>query len=274
MKTKIIITLAVAAILSSCKEKIDLKLDSSASRLVVEGSVTNELKKHTITLSRSTDYFNQGASPKVSGATVSVNDGSCTYQYEEIQAGVYESVEAYAGVPGNTYNLNITIDGNFYTASSTMMHVTTVDSIRLERAYIPIQPGVILDPEKNYYNILIFCQEPGNTADYYMMDAYKNGVLLTDTVTKKGISDDLFFNGSYLNAMKALQIVADKGDTITFRLSNIEKDYVLFLNALHMGTISGSPFAGTPANLSGNISNGAFGYFYAASVSSAINVIK
>jgi hypothetical protein len=253
---------------------MDITLDHSAAKIVVEGSVTNELKHQSIRLTQSTDYFYNDHSPAVSGATVIVTDGSNSYKFNESEPGMYYSESAFAGVPGNTYELNITYESKTYTASSTMQVVVPIDSIGLEKASLPIEPGVILDQNKSYYNILLYCQEPGATENYYMMDAYKNGKLITDTINKKNITDDLMYNGSYIYGVKSLQIVSDPGDTIMFQLSSIDRQYCLFLVALRESGMNGSPFTGPASNAVGNISNGALGYFYTAAVSKSTNIVK
>lgn len=260
--------------MTSCKEKMELTLGQSSSKIVIEGSVTNEIKHHSVRISMSTDYFYNDQSPKVSGAIVMLSDGTNEYVYKEETPGIYNSEIEFAGVPGSTYKLSVEYKGQTYTASSTMISVPSIDSIGLEKALIPIQPGVILDPDKNYYNILLYCQEPAGTSDYYLMDAYKNGVLLTDTITKKGFTDDAFYNGSYINGVKALQIVADPNDTITFQLASIEKQYCYFILALRDAGMSGSPFTGPPSNIIGNVSNGGLGYFYATAVSLKTRVVR
>ena len=98
--------------------------------------------------------------------------------------------------------------------------------------------------------------------------------MITDTITNKGFSDDLLYNGSYISGTKTLQVDAQAGDTITFQLSSIEKNYYLYVRGINELAINGSPFAGTPSNVVGNISGDVFGYFYAAAVSSSSIVIQ
>lgn len=273
MKTTILKIAVLLMVLAGCKEKIEIDLEQSEPRIVIEGSVTNELKKHIVKVSRTTAYFNSRPS-LVSGAFVSISNGEELYMLNETEPGVYVAEEAFAGSPGNTYTLNVVVGGQKYSATSKMVAVPEVDSIKLEKGTNPLSPGVILDPDKTYYNILLYCQEPGNIKNYYLMDAFINGIIATDTVTKKGISDDMMFNGMYVTGTKTLQVAANIGDTITFSLESIDMDYYMFILGIHDALMNGSPFAGTPANVKGNISNGAFGYFYAACISNASCVVK
>lgn len=274
MKKIILMALTIGLFAAGCKEKMELTLDQSSSKIVIEGSITNEFKQHVVKISQSTDYFYNNQTPAASGASVSVSDGSNAYIFTESLPGTYISETAFAGIPGKTYQLNVNYNNETYTAQSTMIPVAIVDSIQLEKADMPIQPGVILDPDKNYYNILLYSQEPGETENYYMMDAYRNGVLQTDTLSKKFIADDMIYNGSYVYGAKMIQVEANTGDTIEFQLASIEKDYCMYVFAIQGSTMGGSPFSGPPSNFQGNISNGGLGYFYATAISSKAAIVK
>ncbi len=54
----------------ACTERIDLELESTGPRLVVEGAVTSDLARHQIQLTVSSDYFSNKAPAGYSGAIV------------------------------------------------------------------------------------------------------------------------------------------------------------------------------------------------------------
>ena len=62
--TAFIIT-AIAAFLWNCSERIELELDSTYTRLVIEGSVTTDTMAHWVRLSTSSDYFYNQLAPAV-----------------------------------------------------------------------------------------------------------------------------------------------------------------------------------------------------------------
>jgi hypothetical protein len=274
MKTTFFKILIIAAVLTGCKEKIDLNLNTSASKIVIEGSVTNELKKQKVMISRTTGFFSQGQIPRVTGATVTIDDGQNQFLLKETDPGIYYSETAFTGVPGKTYTLTVNVNGQSFFATTSMIPVTQVDSIAIEKATNQLNPDMVLDPKKQWFNILLYCQEPGYMKNFYLMDAYKNGKLMTDTITKKGFSDDMLYNGSFIDGTKTLQVDANIGDSITFQLSSIDQQYYQYLRGIYETVINGSPFAGPPSNVKGNISGGAFGYFYAAAVSFGTKVVK
>lgn len=274
MKTTIWTLAAITLLISSCSEKIDLSLDASEKHLVIEGSITNDLKHHSVKITQSTEYFYNQAAPVVSGAMVTVSDGSQEFIYVQKQPGLYESLDEFQGIPGRTYTLTVRYDGKEYKASSIMTAAPALDSIELEFALMPLDPGVIWEPNKTYYNILIYAQEPGEYQNFYMFDALKNDSMLTNKITEKKFAADFAYNGAYLKGIKALQVQAQKGDTITFLLSSIDKAYYQFLTGLQISAMNGSPFVGPPANAKGNVSNGAFGFFYTSATNRKITVVR
>jgi len=115
----------------SCQEEIDLNLkDEKFSRLVVDGSFTNEFQRQTVYLSKTANYSANEPSPKVSGAIVSISDGIKIFNLSETAPGVYQT-DSMTGEVGKTYNLTIDYNGKTYNAESKMNPVTKIDSIRL-----------------------------------------------------------------------------------------------------------------------------------------------
>lgn len=266
MKTTFFLLLACVVFLSSCSEKIDIELKEASSKIVIEGSITNKSGQHEVRVTRSLGYLDGNATPAVTNAQVSISDGTQLFTLSHTGNGRYKTDPGLCGVPGKTYTLRVVVDGIEYTASERMNPVTPIDSLAVLKAYMAIQPGVIWDEGKLYYNIGVFCQEPGAETNFYMFDLYRNGVLFTDTITKKFFSDDGFINGSYIQGMNVLQIDANPGDSVRLVMSSVSRDYYYFMYGVIQAGMSGNPFAGQPSNVAGNISNGALGYFRASAV--------
>ena len=248
---------------SSCTERIDIKLDDTFTRLVVEGKITDDSTEHTVTLTRTTSYFYNQPAPRVEGAQVSLSDEENVFHLTETKAGVYKT-EKMAGIIGRTYTLNIElaeeINGHSsYTAADKMMPVGVIDSIKLH--YID---------QWEVWEIRLFAQEPPTT-DFYMFNWSKNGKLVTDTIDEVNVSDDKFFNGSYSNGIGVGWFQEERederlhpGDLVTLIMSTITEKYANFVWEIQDETGYNSPlFSGPPANVSSNISNGALGYFAA-----------
>jgi len=73
--------LSIVAILSSCTEKIELELDSTFERLVVEGHITTDTTSHWVRLTHSKDYYSSQPSSLISYAQVELTDGSLSIAF-------------------------------------------------------------------------------------------------------------------------------------------------------------------------------------------------
>ena len=272
----LITILLISALAVSCTEKIDIKLDSSFVRLVVDGSISTDTIAQTVLLSTTSSYYYNQSSPKVTGATVSITDGTLTFNLKETSPGVYNTEPSVHGINGHTYTLNIKLAspiGGFsdYTASSKLNQVTKLDSISL-----------LFHPEwsKNgIWEVKCYVLEPP-TVDFYRFMISRNSQMLTDSLSEWFVTDDKLLNGNYTNGIGigfldqgSPDQGLKEGDIITVTVNGIGKGYFDFVTDAQVELRGSNPlFSGPPANVKGNISNGAIGYFAAYSVtrSSAI----
>jgi hypothetical protein len=256
----------------SCTETIEVEVDSSFTRLVVEASVTTDTMVHAVRLSTTSDYFNNKPAPAVTGAVVSISDGQSTWIFVEssTEAGHYYSAPDFYAVPGNTYsleisNVDIDMDGisEQYSANSKLNSVNPVDSISIE----------YINSFFSGYQVRIYALDSPK-ADFYSFKVLKNGFLLTDTLTEMIVQNDEFFNGGYTYGIPSQFLNDDKpdehvylGDTITFELNGITEEYYNYVIEAQSQIFPQTPlFSGPPANVSSNISNNAIGFFVAYSV--------
>ena len=254
----------------SCTERIDIQLDDSYARLVVDGSITTDTMIHTVELRTTSSYYYNEPAPMVSGAHLSITDGTHTFTLKEDKAGVYQTDSAVYGIAGQTYILNIklanAIGGHTdYSAVSTLNPIVPLDSVSL-----------LFHPDwakKGIWEVKCYVQEPP-TIDFYRFLILKNRMLLTDTLNEWFVTDDKFFNGNYTNGATVayLQQASAKeglipGDTVTVEVNSIGKDYYDFVTEAQTELRGSNPlFSGPPANVKGNINNGAVGFFAAYSV--------
>ena len=260
--------------LYSCTERIDISLDDSAVRLVVEGSITTDTMSHKILLSSTSGYFYNQPPQPVSGATVTVSDGENILDLTEVSPGVYQTAPSVHGIEGKTYTLNIKLNkqiGGFsdYTASSKLYPVAKLDSVNL--LYHPDWSSA------GIWEVKCFVQDPPS-ADFYRFLISRNDTMITDTLDEWFVTDDRFFNGNYVNgitvgyldqSIKEQRLIP--GDSMLVEMNNTGEGYANFLWESQSEIIGSYPlFTGPPANIKGNISNGAIGFFAAYSVSRAI----
>jgi len=274
---KIVRIIIVSAILFSlfgqCTERIDVKVDSTYTRLVVEGYVSTDTMSHFVKLTTTRDYFYNNPSPGVPNAIVRIDDGETITELKESadQPGKYLTDPDFYGEPGKTYTLmisNVDVDGDGileeYIASSILNPVNEIDSIALEH---------IGSNHFSVYQVLVYAWDSPEK-DYYAFKVHKNNKLMTDTLYELIVQDDEFFNGNYTYGIPSQffdqykeEEVIHNGDTITFEINGITEEYYNYVTEALSEIYTQTPlFSGPPANISTNVSNGAVGFFVAYSV--------
>jgi hypothetical protein len=273
---KIVIILLLALMAAACTERIDIKLDDSYIRLVVDGSITTDTLAHTVVLTKTTSYYFNQPAPMVTGATVSISTGVIRYDLKEVKPGVYCTEPTVYGIAGSIYTLNIRLSAQLggyteYTASSTLNPVSPLDSVML--LYHPDWS------ESGFWEVRSFFQDPP-TKDYYRFLLSRNNEILSDTLDEWFVTDDIFLNGNYAYDIPVAfldQSTGDErlisGDLLTVEMNSIGKDYAEFLLDAQSELMGSNPlFGGPPANVKGNINNGAIGFFAAYSISRAATI--
>ncbi|MGB0422708.1 MAG: DUF4249 domain-containing protein [Flavobacteriales bacterium] len=277
IKTTVLYTLLASFILTSCTEPIQLDLnEGDAQRLVVNGWFTNVPGKQRVDLTLTTSYFEPEVAPKVSGALVSVTDGTTTWNLNEVEPGIYQPAPEVVGEPGNTYTVNIEHNGKEYNASAFMRDSNPIDSLHV-RILDPLEEFGF--PDDPYYSVRLWTQEPEGLGDAYMWYTYVNGEGIRDTLRELTIGDDSPFDGALVENIEIdyvdIESEAVMGDTLLLEQWNIGFDSYEILNEILTQTaFQGGIFDAPPANVSTNISNGALGMWGVASIESKQTIIN
>jgi hypothetical protein len=257
----------------SCTEIIDLPLDESEIKLVVEGTITTDTTTHTILLTQTTGYYYDKSPPPVTKARVVIDDGETTFVLTEKASGVYQTANNFYGIEGKTYTLKIELDAPLngfkeFSASAYMHNVVTLDSVKAE-----FRSGF---GEQGIWEVKCWLQDPPTT-DFYRIELLRNNVVITSNIGKWITSDDSFFNGQYLSGTTIAFLSQNReserlvsGDVLGVKLFRISREYYNFIEDVKTELRGSNPlFSGPGANVRGNISNGAIGFFTAYPVSRA-----
>ena len=281
MKKLIYTLVASYLLLTACTERIDIEVDQSYKRLVVEGYLTLDSVRHMVKLSKSADFFDGTEMPPVENATVYIGWDNSSVLLTEEEPGMYFTPDDFFTKEKTVYTLdisNVDVDGNgtneTYTARDSMARVLPIDSVRLDK----VQFGPPENPQQ-FVRVLLYAWEPPER-NFYIFKALRNGEPLDEGLTDWNLSNDELFNGNYTSGTDVKWInqsdstlLINNGDIITLELIQITQDYFTFLNGANLESFGSFPlFSGPPANIQGNISNGALGYFatWATSRSDAV----
>lgn len=159
-KNRSIFILLLCVLLTSCAESYTLQSDNYEEALVVEATITNELKTQEIKLSKTARLEDDGVAIE-SGASVIVKDNLGTvYPFIE-KDGIYVSENPFQATANTTYTLEIkTKDGKVY--ESTNATLTT------ENPIIDVTPAVVTDSKEGRgVEIRVTNYDPTNTSKYY-----------------------------------------------------------------------------------------------------------
>jgi hypothetical protein len=252
--------------LTQCTERIEIELDQSFTRLVIDGGLTNDSAHHMVRLTTSTGYFVNQEPPPVKGANIVFNDGIKQFTLNELndQPGYYAFPVKYALTPGTTCRIYIKLKesvGGVQNYSATTQMADTrfrLDSIQME-----------YNERFDFWLVKVYALDPP-TKDFYKFDTYLNGINGNDTVSRSTATPDRFFNGNYTNGFAVAFFEGElltTGDTITLAMSAITEDFYNFYSELRSESGFRNPlFAGPPANIRSNLVEGGLGYFWTRNV--------
>ncbi len=281
---KLIFIFTALIVLSSCSERYNLETNTYEESLVVEATITNELKTQEVKLTKT--YRLESYGPTVeTGANVYVSD-NLGNQYTFVEnSGIYKSVNPFQALPGRSYQLHFTTS-NGKTYESTPEQTPTATQIQ------DITKEVITKDGVRGVQMSAQSFDPTNTSKYYRYEyeethkiiapkyvnrkivylGYQNLILVqrTDDVStcfKTNFSSDLIFtNTNSLSEDRVnhpIRFIDYKNYIIANRYSILVKQYVQNLKSYNyfqtLKLISGNGNSvlsqNQPGFLRGNLTN-------------------
>jgi hypothetical protein len=272
----------VIVTLLSCERTIDFDLDDVTPKVVVEATIENGTPP-VVFLSKSVAYFStinldSLTSGFIHNAEIYVSNGVLTHKLKEYAVPIlpgsiynyyYYSIDssslatAFTGELDHTYTLRIVTGGEEYTASTRIPRITKrIDSLYWKQAPANSPPEKV--------SLMIRATDPPGLGDYVRYftkqnsDPFYPGLnsVFDDQVIDNSTYDVIVERGVDRNVDQPEGFTFfDKGDTVTLKLSNIDKATYDFWRTMEFTYLSvGNPFS-SPTRVLSNISNGALGYF-------------
>lgn len=267
----ILVSFSTLATLVSCEKEYILQTNPADAKVVIEGLVTDKPGYHYVKVTRSTDFYGTGQTPRVTDAVVTVTDDEgVTTEFvhnpndHPDSAGYYKPVAPFVGMQGKTYRLVVAIGGQEYQGEDTLYPVTTIDSLTYQ-----ISEEEQSDPEHpgRYYEVLIYTREPQETRDFYLFNFYRNDSLTLANPEDIYFTDDVVL-AEAINGI-TMPIYFSKGDKATVEAFSISRQAYVFFNDLSiLLNNDGGMYSPPPANCRNNLTNGALGFFRASAVTS------
>lgn len=270
---------------TGCLESLEWDYEDRATNsIVIEGGITSAPGPQRIVLRRTQDVIVEGPGPGETGAEVQVSDGTTSWVFHHTGEGVYESDSAMTGRPGETYFLTVEVDGTEYEAEAFMPKAIPLQPIELSK-----WTGDFVDSNdtryaltyrSNFgvpaaYNYIIELTIPSNVSDNYHegweMPDWMEEVLSTP--------DRILIDSTYYlhPGLEPPALFAYGESTYAgFPIGTICKETFYSMSQEHYAFIRAmlsetewrglGPFGYVPADVPGNISNGAYGYFWASDI--------
>lgn len=182
----LLVSIALAS--NACVEEFEFGTQNFEDILVVESTITNELKFQEVSVSRTFRLEQDGPVPE-QNAEVVVTSGNeqVTYLFEETSPGKYVSTTMFEAEANTSYQLEITTaDGESYTSLPvTLPQVTQIDNLTAER--------VVNDQGVEGVGILVNSFDPTGNANFYRYEfeeTYQVIPPLFSCITLEVVSND------------------------------------------------------------------------------------
>jgi hypothetical protein len=275
--------LFAAILLSACEKNITIDAQSAEPLLVVEATIENN-EPPVVILSRSLNYFGK-LSPQdlfnsfVRGATVDVSNGTHTHRLKEYTVPLgggyslsYYSIDsanlstAFTGEFNKQYRLNISAEGKSYFATTNIPTITRrIDSLWWK----PVPQS----PDTNWVAVMVKAYDKPGLGDYIRYFTKRNREDFLPG--EPSVFDDDVIDGTTYELQVGrgqdrnnpstdgdYRYFFRRGDTITFKISQIDKATYDFWRTMEFTYQSiGNPFSSPVKVLSNIQGNKALGYF-------------
>ena len=289
---QLILLIIVSALFFSCEKNIDFSLNKVDAVLVVDAQIENG-QAPTVALSKSLDYFG-AISPQilansfVHGAEVTMTNGNVTHTFKEYTVPLgngyfiyYYGIDsanlatAFVGEFNKQYNLTVKAEGKVYTAKTTIPVLAKI----FDSLWTKLPPPNVDTSKRILMARAIDPPGLGNYVRYFTKKNRERFLPGFNSVFNDEVVDGTTYQGQVDQGIDRNNPIPtgddrlfSRGDTISFKLSNIDKATYNFWNTWEFNQQSiGNPFS-QPGKVIGNISNGALGAFcgYASQVATVI----
>ena len=295
MKIRALLPMLLVAmvLLSACEKDITLNLKGTPPVLVVNGWVTNKpmanLAAQTgnlgyllqpgangpitykscfvVKLTTTASYYSSDSTPAVSGALVLISGSDNPTRKDTLKenpkfSGIYLGDSTTVGKVGVTYSLFIQANGQVYTAQDQLDSIAKIDS-----AQVTVNTG-----KRTGYRVTYYTRNVVGVDSYYLFNYYRNDTLINSPTTI--YADEALasiINPDDPELSQESPFLYQSGNTSYVEIFSLSKTLFTYYSQLAQQLSTSGPgggfavvFGTIPANVQGNISNGAQGFFQAS----------
>ena len=254
---KNIFILVSTLLLFSCQKVIDISPNNGDEKVVIQGNLYNDSIVYVV-VTKSTGYLNKTKPLSISTAVVMLSDGNGASEvltWNSVKQR-FESV-VMKGVINDNYTLKVDLEGKSYSATSELLFLDPVDSIKV------IKQGATIFSEEGYY-MKLYGTIPTNIPKYYLFKGYSNDSLLS------GINDIHFADNKYVSGKLDgidMRYKCKPNETAKLKIYSLTLPAYKFYEAANLQLNNDGGFFSTPAaNVPSMFNNGAIGLFQCSAV--------
>jgi hypothetical protein len=260
--------------LSACEKDIDIKLNETEPKLVVDGQIEAG-QSPRIVLTQSLDYFGiidpsilRSSFVREADLTILSDGQTFTLVEDSLAVGAnklyYFTLPSLKGQVNKSYTLTIRTGGETYTATTTIPALNRrIDSVWSE-------PAKVDGDSVSYARLMMKVTDAPGLGDYIRYFTRRNNepfypgfnsVFDDQVVDGKTYTVNIPRGVNKNEPLEEKDLFFKKGDVVILKLSQIDKTTYDFWRTFEFNFQSiGNPFS-SPIKVLGNVSNGALGYF-------------
>ncbi|WP_055445642.1 DUF4249 domain-containing protein [Lacinutrix mariniflava] len=198
-KNSYIFILIFSFLALSCREEIELETDTFESVLVVEATVTNELKHHEIKISRTSVLEETEQIIENNADVIIVDNAGNSFNFSQNTEGVYISDNLFEALPNVEYTLEInTTNGATYSSNQqTLTPISQIDNLYAEFVNDDVKgPGVqiFVDSENSNPNTQYFRYDFEETYKIVAPHDYPVGVNFYNYETSPSLCRPVYYD--------------------------------------------------------------------------------
>ena len=279
--------LGLALLATACTEEITMDMPEGRKSPVVEGSITDEFKRHEVILSYSSEMYDTDDPEMISGAEVYVRIGSDTiWFYEQDNKPGHYLSDSVSGRRNRAHHLEINVKENTLYSRPIRMYADTkmsnnargIDSVGL----LPLrnEEGLPFVDDEAAVCVCPYFQTLSDAPIVYNVELYLNGRRFKNRPSKlfnlfsmQGYAGYYFNGPEMMNDNVGIPVgimnksYLHEGDVVKVKLYSISEDYMYFLMGQKLAVGVNPVMGAYPAVFSNLFSNcDAIGWFNATSV--------
>lgn len=232
-----LILFALFIIVTSCQKVIDMKVNDTEPKLVIEANYDAIKEEVLVKISKTINVFSADDFPTIAGASVEITDKNGTTTSLIDQGDGSYLLENYVPIYNSEYTMQVKVDGTVYKSKDSLVPIVPLDSLSedfQEKSFI-FDEGYIVslhfqDPVgKNFYRVL-------QTVNGEYQEKIGDQLMFGDGVTDNDYHD-----------IPIYWRVFEAGDTVLIQMNSYSKKTYTYFQEL-FDAVSGSEFSTAPTN--------------------------